>query len=313
MTEEFTGKLSNLQWSRRESQPEFDRDMETSPKSTGHDSGIPRDGPVSPVSNMQQNSPQFGNSALLETFWHLQRASGEDALEFLDLVRSSSPQDTSSIEQWLRARQTPRTDDSTSTTHDASNSPIYERPAVNSPNWSGNGLDRRLSNAASDVLPEQQHPQGQHVTVGTVKRAVDMFYRSTGLLFYIVPKAQIDTILTEATESTHSNFPEDAPFTTILKSSTSLQARARLAELCGMAAIGLLYLRISDQERAPPAKLGHYFYSITKQMLDSSIEANPLRSMKVCALLTLYNIYVKAGVALAYVGMTHFIVLFNSR
>jgi hypothetical protein len=255
-------------------------------------------------------SPQFGNSALLETFWHLQRASGEDALEFLDLVRSSSPQDVSSIEQWLRDRRTPRTD-SVSTTRDASNSPIYERPAVHSPNWGGDGMPRRLSNAASDGLPEQQ-PVGQHVSVGTVKRAVDMFYRSTGLLFYIVPKAQIDSILADATESAHCNFPEDAPFTTVLKSSTSLQARARLAELCGMAAIGLLYLRISDEERAPPAKLGHYFYSITKQMLDSSIEANPLRAMKVCALLTLYNIYVKAGVALAYVGMVHFILLCNS-
>lgn len=39
-------------------------------------------------------------------------------------------------------------------------------------------------------------------------------------------------------------------------------------------------------------------------MLDSAIEANPLRAMKMCALLAMYNVVVKGSVALAYVGLS---------
>jgi hypothetical protein len=73
-----------------------------------------------------------------------------------------------------------------------------------------------------------------------------------------------------------------------------------MCELCGMAAVGVLYMRIDDSSAS--AELASNFYSITKHFLDNAIEADPLRATKVCALLALYNIVLHASVALAYVG-----------
>jgi hypothetical protein len=138
------------------------------------------------------------------------------------------------------------------------------------------------------------------VTVATVRGAVDMFFKATGLLFYVFPKEQADSIQHDLLNE--AEYPGDTLFTAILRKSNSVQKRAQLAEICGAAGVGLLYLRLLDKQQPPPLGLSDYFYSTTKQMLDSAIKANPLRAMKVCALLAMYNIVVKGSVALAYVG-----------
>lgn len=293
VSSEFSGKISNLQWLLRASPQEAGPIKATLPDIENADSALSQEGSASPVSTREVHQSLVTNSTLLEIFWHLQREPAEKARMFLEHVKNSEQIRASNVEEWLHDPPGHRTDSPFSQSRRMSNASTANSLATRTANRSAN-------DATSHVSPNSEVDQAQnlgfHVTIATVKRAVDMFFRSTGMLFYIVPKEQLDAILDSI------QLPDNTPFTAILKSSISLQARARLAELCGMAAVGLLYLRISDEERAPPAKLAHYFYSITKQMLDSAVEANPLRAMKVCALLALYNIYVKARVALAYVG-----------
>ncbi|KAF1810313.1 hypothetical protein P152DRAFT_94702 [Eremomyces bilateralis CBS 781.70] len=130
--------------------------------------------------------------------------------------------------------------------------------------------------------------------------AITAFSECTGTLYYAFTQEQVDDLL-------HSAFgqmtqPETA-FLDVFKENADLQDRARIAELCGMAAVGIYYERRSDQDSGPPAALAEYFYVISKLMLDSSIAAHPLRAMKVCSLLAMYNIVVKASVALEYVEL----------
>lgn len=262
--------------------------------------------PESLPSPMESGSPQFGSSALFETFWNLQRESNEDAESLMQHVQDCGTFDSASIEAWLRNRQSQRIDSPFSQSHSTSASSIDEPELPRTPKLDVGDSLMETSTTPMEVISEttgKVRTMGDHITIATVKRAVEMFFCSTGLLFYIVPKDQQAALFYCAQDCGDTSLPDTAPFMDVLRNSVSLQARARLAEICGMAAIGLLYLRISDEENAPPANLGHYFYSITKQMLDSAMEANPMRAMKVCALLALYNIYVKARVSLAYVEL----------
>ena len=301
---EFTGKVSNLRWLLSDAQREDQPAGEVSPKSLITESATSSEDPATPASTRQVKSLLLNDSTLFEIFWHLQREPTEKAQMFLKYVKSCEHLNASTVEDWLRDRQSQRSQSISSPmshTRTSSVTSADDRSKIFNSNTEATVLKRAdtafLNSSPRTLLEVPTH--GPHVTIGVVKRAVDMFFLSTGMMFYIVPREQLDEILDSLP------FPDIAPFTAVLKSSTTLQSRARLAELCGMAAVGLLYLRIADEGKAPPAKLGHYFYSITKQMLDSAIEANPLRAMKVCALLTLYNIYVKASVALAYVGASY--------
>jgi hypothetical protein len=133
------------------------------------------------------------------------------------------------------------------------------------------------------------------MTIGTVKLAVDVFFRCTCLLFYTIPKEQVEAIL-----DGDFQMPNDTPFVSVIEQASSQQKKARLGELCGMAAVGMLFLREREDD-VYPAQLAEFLYSMTKQSLDSAIEANPFRAMKVCALLCMYNVYTKARVAAAFV------------
>ncbi|KAF2019938.1 hypothetical protein BU24DRAFT_129893 [Aaosphaeria arxii CBS 175.79] len=293
---EFAGKLSNLQC--LQSRPPQDQLQQISSEEIQPQTAVPFD---STHPAQQVFKPQLDNASLLETFWCLQRDSGsEQAQDFLKYVKTCDVLDSSSVETWLGNQQKQqRIDSPYSTLLSTSSSP---RDRV-----SGYGKEAdELSNSQTetpDVELADAQFMSRNVTVTTIRRAVDMFFSSTGLLFYIVPKDQQESLFRSALSRDDGPMPLDSPFVDLLRNSTGLEAKARLAEISGMAAIGLLYLRIADEEHAPPEKMAHYFYSIAKQMLDSAVEANPLRAMKVCALLTLYNIYVKARVAMAYVEL----------
>jgi hypothetical protein len=71
-----------------------------------------------------------------------------------------------------------------------------------------------------------------------------------------------------------------------------------------MAAIGTLYLRIpTDLEWHPSTEMAEYFYSLAKHLLDYCVQTCPLRAMKTCSLLAMYNVGLRATVSLSYVGI----------
>lgn len=71
-----------------------------------------------------------------------------------------------------------------------------------------------------------------------------------------------------------------------------------MCEVCASAAVGSQY-----SHGKVSAQAGHQFYNIARHLLDDAIQVDPLRGMKVCALLAMYNIVIKGSVALAFIGM----------
>jgi hypothetical protein len=240
------------------------------------------------------------DSALLEIYWYLQTKSEGEAQEFLKYIRSNGPLSLMSTHKWLQDRQT-------SIAHPQSTSlTVLHEPLVGKKVKLGDESPRKQWKTIVGINDQPIYESSEAercsplVTVATVRSAVDMFFKATGLLFYVFPKEQADSIQHDLLNE--AEYPGDTPFTAILRKSNSAHKRAQLAEICGVAGVGLLYLRLLDKQQPPPLGLSDYFYSTTKQMLDSTIETNPLRAMKVCALLAMYNIVVKGSVALAYVG-----------
>ncbi|KAF2739028.1 hypothetical protein EJ04DRAFT_519958 [Polyplosphaeria fusca] len=230
-----------------------------------------------PRSNRPEMFP-MDSSTLLQVLWYMQTESAIDAHEFLEIANSQSVLDGYS--QWLESRgehldkftQATRLQDSS---HQSKACPTIQ------PTVEARPKERRISH---------------DTTIGTVKLAVDVFFKSTCLLFYTIPSEQVEAIL-----DGDFQMDNDTPFVYVLKRANTLQRKARLAELCGMAAVGVVFLREREDGEIPPAQLGDFLYCITKQLLDCAIEVNPFRAMKVCALLCMYNIFNKARVATAFV------------
>lgn len=240
------------------------------------------------------------DTALLEMFWYLQSKSGDEAQEFLRHIRSNNHLSLLSTHKWLQDRHTSIAQPGSSSFTALNRPPVNKRAKLVDENpkeqWKAIiGINDQAISSSSKA--EWSNPS---VTLATVKGAMDMFFKATGLLFYVFPKEQADSIQHDLFNE--SEYPGDTPFATILNKRKSLHERAQLAEICGMAGVGLLYLRALEKQQPPPLGLSDYFYSTTKQLLDSTIEDNPLRAMKVCALLAMYNIVVKGSVAFAYVG-----------
>ncbi|KAL1621515.1 hypothetical protein SLS54_005536 [Diplodia seriata] len=142
----------------------------------------------------------------------------------------------------------------------------------------------------SSTSVDTLHPSNQHRLLSSVfallrspatREAFRLFLQCTGLLFHVFTKAQGGAALQEVQDN------DDAAI-----------SKASICEVCAMAALGSQYSqgRISSET-------GHYFYNVARQYLDDAIAADPLRAMKACALLAMYNILKKASVSLVYVGM----------
>ncbi|KAL1639741.1 hypothetical protein SLS58_007639 [Diplodia intermedia] len=144
--------------------------------------------------------------------------------------------------------------------------------------------------SSSGTSVDTLHPSNQHRLLSSVfallrspatREAFRVFHQCTGLLFLVFTKAQGGAALQEVQDN------DDAAI-----------SKASICEVCAMAALGAQYSqgRISSEN-------GHYFYNVARQYLDDAIAADPLRAMKACALLAMYNILKKASVSLVYVGM----------
>jgi hypothetical protein len=147
----------------------------------------------------------------------------------------------------------------------------------------------------------------ESATVDGLHGSLEMFHNCVGALFYIMNREEIQSRIASMTASGYNHIP----LGTFFNNGSSLELRTYAAELAGMAAIGVVHAQLADPATAPPAELADYFYAVAKHGLDAAILYYPLRAMKVCALLGMYNIVVKATVALAYVGIV--ITLYHHR
>jgi hypothetical protein len=120
-----------------------------------------------------------------------------------------------------------------------------------------------------------------------------------GALFYVVNRNDVEVSIAamKASGNGHTSLGD------MLNNVSKTQLRTYAAELAGMAAIGVVHSQLADPATAPPPELADYFSAVAKHGLDSAISYCPIRAMRVCALLGMYNFVVKATVALAYVGM----------
>lgn len=197
------------------------------------------------------------DSACLEMFWYLQTQSLEEAQKYLEYIRGSGPLSLTSTHKWLRDGQNSSTRSNSLSDNSVDKPPATKRPKV----VDGDSKEKmRATEIATDsTIYETSEAQrcSPYVTITTVRNAVNMFFNATGLLFYVFTKDQADSIQHDLLNE--SKFPGGTSFTAILRNSRSLQDKAQLAELCGMAAVGLLYLRLGDKQQVPPVGLSDYW------------------------------------------------------
>lgn len=244
---------------------------------------------------------QNEQSALIEIFWHLRTTSTLDAQALPDFVRNGEPLDIHLLTQYFHGnhphghvKQLKTLQDATTARADADLRNIQQ---------SQNVCLTRSSDTFQDLVePITCISPVACITTTTICEAVDMFLRSAGALFYVFTKTEGDVIIEEILGAQPQSSRTD--FMKLLREAATMSRRAQLAELCGMAAVGLLYLRLSQhQNGAHTAESAKLLYSMTRLMLEDAIRFNPLRAMKICALLAMYNIVLKGAVALAYIGM----------
>lgn len=238
-------------------------------------------------------------SALLEIFRHLRTTSTQDTQALPDFIRCGEPLDIPSLTQLfhtkhlqdqakqLRALQ----DDALERTEpDLQNTQQQSQPSY--------------SAESSDTVQDLEGTTTSFacIPISAVCEAVDMFLRSAGALFYVFTKMEGDAIIEEVFGVQSQSGLTDV--TKLVREAATAPHRAQLAELCGMAAVGLLYLPLSQQQNEMhTAESANLLYSMTRLMLEDAIKFNPLRAMKICALLAMYNIVLKGVVALAYIGI----------
>ncbi|KAL9610346.1 MAG: hypothetical protein Q9167_004944 [Letrouitia subvulpina] len=137
----------------------------------------------------------------------------------------------------------------------------------------------------------------------TLKLGIERFSLCGGTIFPILSREDQETLEREIIE----------PFGThgIRWISQATEERVRLSrmaafsELCGLAAVGLLYNQdtLPSSPQSTPLEMAERrkpLYRLSRRFLDEAIENNPLRAMRVCASLTTYNMIAHSTVALAY-------------
>ncbi|KAF1835148.1 hypothetical protein BDW02DRAFT_588352 [Decorospora gaudefroyi] len=240
-------------------------------------------------------------SSLYEVLWYLQTTSPDKATALLQQIRASEGEDLGAIlKNFEQSRGADPVAETTVTAQDSpstesSSSVILAVPELmDHPRLSTVRKGQARVNGAVLVSPSQKN-----ATVDDLQGPLNMFFNCVGALFYIMNRDEVQATMARMTASGNNH----TALGDFFSSGSSLQLRTFAAELAGMASIGVVHSQLADPATAPPAELADYFYTVAKHGLDSAILYNPLRAMKVCALVGMYNIVVKATVALAYIEL----------
>jgi hypothetical protein len=243
-------------------------------------------------------------SSLYEVLWYLQTTSPDKATSLLQHMRATKGEDIGAILKNFEQNRgrgsggesvgaCNATRSNSTSTESSSSAIVNVLEVMDHPRLSTVRKGKTGMTGIALLSPAQQS-----ATVDGLQGPLEMFHNCVGALFYIMSRDEVQGRIASMTASGHNHIP----LGTFLSNGSSLKLRTYAAELAGMAAIGVVHSQLADPATAPPAELADYFYAVAKHGLDSAILYNPLRAMKVCALIGMYNIVVKATVALAYIG-----------
>jgi hypothetical protein len=184
---------------------------------------------------------QADNNALLEILRKLQATSTEEAHDFLEFIRSDSHLlDILSMTDWFRNRlpeqdQFDWSEDSGLSSYRRVRKHSLSVPGGPSASESRSSEDLRIDTDSEDTPHhsdfEPVRSFGGSITIDTVRKAVDSYSRSTGMLFYVFTKEQIDDVLDETLD--YFEDQENTNFMDVVKTQPSVELNARLAEICG--------------------------------------------------------------------------------
>jgi hypothetical protein len=139
----------------------------------------------------------------------------------------------------------------------------------------------------------------EDITLRKLDRLLNTFFDIIGKLFHVARRDEVFATLETLREASH----RETRLADLVTPACDMQLRTEVSELAGMAAIGVVHAQLTDPTSSPPIELADYLYTMAKCGLDCAIQQDPLRAMKIAALLSMYNIVVHSTVALTYAGM----------
>ncbi|KAH4000291.1 hypothetical protein HBI81_052490 [Parastagonospora nodorum] len=236
-------------------------------------------------------------SALYEILWYLQTKNPEQATALLEYLRCNPGDDVgATLQHFTEYRQ------GLSDMNVVSESEANSSRSISTPSASYNTEPLDLARVFDDrilVQPEtvaSLSTRTSYATVLDLNEPIDWFFNCVGALFYIMDKDVAQRSI-ESIKDFHM------PLGDLVTMNVDARTTTTAAELAGMAAVGVVHSRLAEPDAARPAELADYFYAVAKLGLDVAIEYNPLRAVKICALVAMYNIIVHASVALAYLDL----------
>ena len=241
-------------------------------------------------------------TALYEILWYLQTTTPESAGALLQRLSSNPGNDIGAILQHFAQHRrdtagiaTPSSIASTSFPHSQSTTPSVSNvvESLHPPQL----FDARGSVVQPNDMTSQA-TRNEFATVYGLEGPLEWFFNCVGTLFYILDQKEIFQSLKLLQTSADARIP----LGDLVATRKDMRTTTTAAELAGIASIGVVHAQLADPAIAPPAELADYFYAVAKMGLDAAIQYNPVRAVKICALLAIYNIVVHATVALAYVG-----------
>lgn len=234
---------------------------------------------------------------MYEILWYLQTTSPDKATALLQHLRASQGDDIGAV---LKHFDQGRHDTSSFTPTSLSTGNSTVGTALTVPDVMDHPQLQAVSSdfdGQTSICPSASS-WGEYATVNGLDGALEMYFNCVGVLFYVMSKDDVQKSIQAIRIADHAH----TPLGDIVSSSGSLQLITVASELAGMAAIGVVHAQLADPVSAPPSELANYFYAIAKHGLDFAIRYNPIRAMKVAALVAMYNVVVHAQVALAYTG-----------
>jgi hypothetical protein len=236
-------------------------------------------------------------SALFEILWYLQTKSPDQATALLEFLRSNQGGDMGAI---LRHFSQYRQEQSHVNTPSDMTMHSSKQPATPSASDTTNSSSSltHLLDARGLVQPDTAaslSTRTKFASAHDLAGPLEWFFNCVGALFYVMDPNEVQKSI-ESIEDVR------VPLGEIVANNKDGRTTTIAAELAGMASIGVVHAQLADPSTAPPAELGDYFYAVCKLGLDAAIVYNPLRAVKICALIAMYNIIVHATVALAYLG-----------
>lgn len=229
---------------------------------------------------------------MYEFLWYLQTTSPDKASALLQHLRKTHGEDMGAIFAQFH-------DDHDGADESATepNVIMSDAPEATSVPSKPNFRDIVSSEPPKSLLAPNPHSQAK---VQELDSQFDMFFNCVGILFYVLDRE----VVRDNIKAVVAAGGDKMPLAQFLGPETSLEMKTLASELAGMAAMGIVHSQLAFPDTAPPVGLADYLYTVAKHGLDFAIMYDPLRAMKLCALLTLYNIISNATVALAYTGKT---------